>query len=305
MHKYIVVHARYAMRIYLSSSSLARARSRGARSKKRSVGQLPLQRLETSLRRFRVATTRSPGFPLDFLRYPIDFPSKERQKERESANCPLFHGPSSHPFFSLSLFLQGSRKKKLSFYSIRGGERGRFVRVNPPLWRGLQWRDSNRTEEQKQSSALQKGEKKWEKEAKKKQKPIRQRSATGGAGGHGFPGKIPGCFSMTTRLSVLASWNDVTGGARAAFHSAVITLRAAQRRIKCSPRGKNPFSPRTGNMEKCYIVTCSERASARAAASRSHEEKKKVARVLGLCVRSRIRKKKKNEAVNRRYFAKL
>lgn len=50
--------------------------------------------------------------------------------------------------------------------------------------------------------------------------------------------------------------------ARAAFHSAVITLRAARRRIKRSPEGKIR-SPRTGNMEKCYVVTRSERVAAR------------------------------------------
>lgn len=114
--------------------------SRGARTKKRSVGRLPLQRLETSLRRFRVATTRSPGFPLDFLRYPIDFPferEKGSAKERKgSTNCP------DSPHLRLSL---ARVEKKIEFQLDPRGEQGRFVRVNP-FMTGAQWRDGNRFE---------------------------------------------------------------------------------------------------------------------------------------------------------------
>lgn len=58
--------------------------------------------------------------------------------------------------------------------------------------------------------------------------------------------------------------------AGAAFHSAVITLRAAQWRIKRLPEGKIR-SPSTGNMEKCYVVICAQRERV---AARSCEKKK-------------------------------
>lgn len=138
--KYIALHARYAIFPHAS---------RGARTKKRSVGRLPLQRHKTSLRRFRVATTRSPGFPLDFLRYPIDFPSERSEKgegEKESANCPY---PRAFPLVAPPLPLQrlflAGVEKKIEFQLDPRGEQGRFVRVNP-FMAGAQWRDGNRSE---------------------------------------------------------------------------------------------------------------------------------------------------------------
>lgn len=131
-----VLYARYAIFPHAS---------RDARSKKRSVGRLPLQRLETSLRRFRVATTRSPGFPLDFLRYPIDFPSEESEKrggergERKRAQTAPIH---ESPLLHLSL---AGVEKKIEFQLDPRGEQGRFVRVNP-FMAGVQWQDGNRSE---------------------------------------------------------------------------------------------------------------------------------------------------------------
>lgn len=66
-------------------------------------------------------------------------------------------------------------------------------------------------------------------------------------------GKIPRCFSMTTRLSVLASWNDVTGGRCISFGGNYVACRAVEN--KTLARGKNPFPEygKYGKMLRCYI----------------------------------------------------
>jgi len=158
-----------------------------ARSKKRSVGRHPPLRLETSLRCFRVATTRSPGFPLDFLQYPIDFPSEEREKgggaEESTQTAPIRKLPVP---FSLSLAGEEGVEKKIEFQLDPRGEQGRFVRVNP-FMAGAQWRDGNRFEN-KSKGALK--SEKNRKETKKKSrfaKGVQQAART-------FPGKKSAMF---------------------------------------------------------------------------------------------------------------
>lgn len=107
-----------------------------ARSKKRSVGRHPPLRLETSLRRFRVATTRSPGFPLDFLRYPIDFPSEEREKgggaEESTQTAPIRKLPLP---FSLSL-AGGEEGREKNWVSTRSAGWTRTICTRKPFYGG-------------------------------------------------------------------------------------------------------------------------------------------------------------------------
>lgn len=128
------------------------ARSRDTRSTKRSVGRLPLQRLETSLPSCNDAL-------LDFHSISSGIRSTFHPR-REQTGLFLQPASSRTPYPS-------SRQKKIEFQLDPRGEQLRFVRVNPFTTKRSTMVKDNRSQEQRLDDALR--------EEKREKENIRER----------------------------------------------------------------------------------------------------------------------------------